>query len=916
MKLKKVVLFIVTFVLMGLLSAIASPTAFDTFGEYNNGSTVSSGSLNGGSGWTGAWQGNNAGTQAVTNGVLYCTGSSLANWRYFSSPVAINTNSTTYYFRADMGVNDSVGQEYWGCYLTDNSGNSIARIVLNQNFYTSYIGNDQFSGSTAGYTPDGTVEHLIGEVQWSGSSVSLSVWAISGSNSIPATQNGAGSPTWVQTDSTLPTANNIGGVLMQSYSLAGTATLNNLYFGSNWSDVVSGTGSPPNSPVNLTATGGNANVTLSWTASTGATSYNVKRATVSGGPYTTIASPSTSGYTDNSAVNGTTYYYVVSAVNGNGESANSSQASATPLATAPSAPTNLSAAAGNGQVALTWSVSTGATSYHVKRATVSGGPYTTIASPTSVGYADSGLVNGTTYYYVVSAVNGIGESANSSPVSATPTAGAAATVVETFGEYANGTTISNMNGGSGWADSWQWNKSGAQMASNGMLFCYNPGNSTLGHFSDWRYFSTPVTITPNLSYYFRADMEANDPNDAYFWGFRLTDTSGSLVADLDLEHTWITSFLGGNRFSGFTTGYSMGTTVHVIGACQWNNGTNTTLSVYVYPTGPGVNLPADQALAGQPAWVQTGPPPNVQNIGGVLLDGWTFNPGTTAGISNCYFGTTWAQVVPDAYIPTNPIVWQDADPASSGITAVSDNSLLVSGGQSDPAGGTNLDQVGGVLYTGSHPQYTSVGLSGGPSVTNGPGTLLQVPYTSPSLLAGYTSNYYGGAVKFSADVYIPSGGAFTTGDSIYLLVRYFDKNGYSGPTYYQFDVTTNANLLLHDQWQTISLTTTVPNTNLFVFVQPTLVFNDANQNAPVNVPICYVRNINFSMGQAVVRPILNVHQVGGNLIMSWTGTGFKLQSRSSLGSSSWTDVPGATSSPFTVPILTGSTASFFRLANQ
>jgi fibronectin type 3 domain-containing protein len=56
----------------------------------------------------------------------------------------------------------------------------------------------------------------------------------------------------------------------------------------------------------------------------------------------------------------------------------------------------------------------------VKRAAVSGGPYSVIASPTSTSYTDTGLANGTTYYYVVSAVNSLGESAASSKVSATP----------------------------------------------------------------------------------------------------------------------------------------------------------------------------------------------------------------------------------------------------------------------------------------------------------------------------------------------------------------------------------------------------------------------------------------------------------------------------------------------------------------
>lgn len=89
----------------------------------------------------------------------------------------------------------------------------------------------------------------------------------------------------------------------------------------------------PAAPSGLAATGGNAEVSLTWNASTGATSYNVKRATASGGPYSTISSPATTSYTDSGLTNGTTYYYVVSAVNSGGESANSSQVSATPSST-------------------------------------------------------------------------------------------------------------------------------------------------------------------------------------------------------------------------------------------------------------------------------------------------------------------------------------------------------------------------------------------------------------------------------------------------------------------------------------------------------------------------------------------------------------------------------------------------------
>jgi hypothetical protein len=173
-------------------------------------------------------------------------------------------------------------------------------------------------------------------------------------------------------------------------------------------------------PVSLSAIGGDAVVTLIWTASKGATGYNVKRGTTKGGPYTQLATTTSPGYKDSSVINGTTYYYVVSALNAAGESANSAEVFATPKLVPPSAPTNLMATAGDAQVSLTWSASNGATSYHVKRSTTSGGPYTQIGAPTPSSYTDTSVTNGTSYYYVVSALNSAGESANSAQVSAIP----------------------------------------------------------------------------------------------------------------------------------------------------------------------------------------------------------------------------------------------------------------------------------------------------------------------------------------------------------------------------------------------------------------------------------------------------------------------------------------------------------------
>jgi fibronectin type 3 domain-containing protein len=205
----------------------------------------------------------------------------------------------------------------------------------------------------------------------------------------------------------------------------------------------------PPVPTGLSATAGNAQVTVSWSASAGATGYIVYRSTSSSGPFSSIASVSGTSYNNTGLVNGTTYFYTVAATNAFGASAQSAYIGATPQGTPP-APTGLAATAGNAQVSLSWNASTGATSYRVKRATVNGGPYSNIATNTSTSYNNTGLVNGTTYYFVVSAVNGVGESGNSSQVSATPSAGSTGvtnTIQAEAGTIAGGVTIDSNNAG-------------------------------------------------------------------------------------------------------------------------------------------------------------------------------------------------------------------------------------------------------------------------------------------------------------------------------------------------------------------------------------------------------------------------------------------------------------------------------------
>jgi fibronectin type 3 domain-containing protein len=170
-------------------------------------------------------------------------------------------------------------------------------------------------------------------------------------------------------------------------------------------------------PGNLTATAGAGNVTLNWSAVSGASSYAVYRGIVSNGPYSLITSSDTAtSFLNTGLTNGTVYYYVVAAIANGILSANSTQVSAMPLAL----PGNLTATAGNGNVTLAWSVAAGASNYTIQRSTTSGSGYTTLATGvTATTFKDTSAANGTTYYYVVTANNSSGSS-TSAQVSATP----------------------------------------------------------------------------------------------------------------------------------------------------------------------------------------------------------------------------------------------------------------------------------------------------------------------------------------------------------------------------------------------------------------------------------------------------------------------------------------------------------------
>jgi len=166
----------------------------------------------------------------------------------------------------------------------------------------------------------------------------------------------------------------------------------------------------PPIPTGLNTISLNARLALNWNVSPGAKEYILRRSSTPGGPYTPIVTNTTTSYVDMGLVNFQNYYYVVSGVGLFGESANSAEVVGIPKL----APENLVAVGGTNQISLSWTALSGAASYTVKRADVSGGSLTVLAAGVAVtSYVDQGLPDGSRFYYTVSApLTGGGESAN------------------------------------------------------------------------------------------------------------------------------------------------------------------------------------------------------------------------------------------------------------------------------------------------------------------------------------------------------------------------------------------------------------------------------------------------------------------------------------------------------------------------
>jgi len=477
-------ILIVSLVMMGM--AHASVTGYEPF-NYSTGS-FTTGTTATGDGFTGSWTCGAAGT--VTSGLTY-TGLPVANnalssggGRQFvslSNSLSTGTKWISFLFKTSPGdpganknglffPNGNTTCLWFGFGLAPNSATQ-GQLGLGSMTTSGTAAVTATSLQQLGLGTYGTTYLVVLKIDFntSGNNDTVMVYLN------PVANQAAPGVTAAGTNSTFDVGA-ISGVGLNVQG-AGSIIADEIRVGDTYGDVVGYVSIPPNAPTGLNATPGTNLVSLSWTAATGSpTVYTVKRSTVSGGAYTNVGTTTAPTVIyDDSVLGGQTYYYVVTAMNGSGESTNSLQVSATPTLAAPATPTGLAATAGDAQVALSWSASSFATSYNVKRSTASAGPYTPIGttSAPTVTYADSsGLNNGTTYYYVVSATGTGGTSSDTSPVSATPVAPVPLLVAITRGAGITWFASNSITYQVQWSSALLgantvWNNLGSSIAGNG-----------------------------------------------------------------------------------------------------------------------------------------------------------------------------------------------------------------------------------------------------------------------------------------------------------------------------------------------------------------------------------------------------------------------------------------------------------------
>jgi fibronectin type 3 domain-containing protein len=524
-------------------------------------------------------------------------------------------------------------------------------------------------------------------------------------------------------------------------------------------------GSAPAAPTNLTASGGNTQVTLNWTGSAGATSYKVYRATTAGGEGTTPIASGITGttYTNTGLTNGTTYYFKVAAVNVNGTGSQSGEASAVPNISAPAAPTGLSAAAGNTQISLTWSASSGATSYSVYRGTAAGGESTTaiasgLASPA---YTNTGLTNGTTYFYKVKATNANGTSGYSNEASATPVANTlpspwvdtdiGAVGVAGSGSYASPTFTVKGSGADIWGASDAFNYVNQPLSGDITVIARvaSVQNTDL-----WAKSGVMIRESTAANSAF-ADMLITPGNGASFqWRGTTGGTAISVTTAGIAAPYWVKLVRTGNSFSGYisstgSTWTQVGTTQTITmaagvkaGLCDCaHNNTALCTTTFDNVSATGVTVPA------APAGLTASP-----GNGQITLN-WNASSGATSYTVNY---TTGGNYAPAGTTATTSFTHTGL---TNGTTYTYYVTASNSAGTSGPSNNANATPIAGGTGTGLKGEYYNTkDLSGALALSRTDAT---VDFNWALASPGTGVNTDGWSARWSGQVQAPVTGSYT-----------------------------------------------------------------------------------------------------------------------------------------------------------
>ncbi|WP_407306763.1 cell wall-binding repeat-containing protein [Desulfosporosinus sp. SB140] len=320
---------------------------------------------------------------------------------------------------------------------------------------------------------------------------------------------------------------------VQAVSSGGVSSYSSIAYAT----TTNSTGGLPSAPTNLAATvSGSNQIYLSWNPVSYATYYYVYRATSPSGPFTSIAVPTTTNYTDSNVPQNTIYYYKVLAVNSAGTSPDSSIVYATTTASnsIPSAPTDVTATVASiNQIYLTWDSVSYATYYYVYRSTSPYGTYSIVGVPTTTNYTDSSVTANTTYYYKLQAVGSAGTSSDSAIVNATTTISSSAmsaptnftaTVISSNQVYLNWYPVS-------YATYYSVYRSTSLTGTYTIV-----GVPTTANYTD-------STVSANTTYYYKVEAVGNtgsSPDSAIVYA-TTTTSNGALPAPVNVTATTASS---------------------------------------------------------------------------------------------------------------------------------------------------------------------------------------------------------------------------------------------------------------------------------------------------------------------------------------------------------------------------------------